>query len=530
VAESFFEEITRYVGFGAEDGEALRGFHALARPHFAEIAERFYRRVADHPAGMAVLRTRTLVERLRAGLGEWMELLLVGPWDESYMTLHSRIGRMHVRVQLPQRYMFAAMSMIRQDFEAIIARELTDAAAAARVRQALARIIEVELAIMLEAYHESYVAAVQRFERADKSLLERRLAISEARYQAIVENATVAVIALEADGTIELFNRRAEAICEVGREQIIGANVFEALCHADGRAAFVAAVGGALAGAEPAPFDARVVTATGGERWLRWHVTTLASSGAPLACAIGVDITEERTLAERTRRVESLASLGTLAAGLAHEIRNPLNAAQLQLLLVERRIGRLGAEDSSSAMDAAKTVRDELHRLAGLVEDFLAFARPTELRVAGGDLSETCATVVGFLEPDAAQAGVAMTVENPEPVRARFDEERIKQVLINLLRNAIEAAGAGGAARLAIRQSAGSAILEVSDSGPAVPLDRRIFEPFTTTKPAGTGLGLPIVHRIVHDHGGDISAERRGDRTVFRVELPLDGPARRTAR
>jgi PAS domain S-box-containing protein len=529
VAETFFQEITRYVGFDTADGEALRRFHPLARPHFEQIAARFYERILEHPAATAVLRTPTMVERLRVSLRAWMDLLLSGPWDEAYFALRSRIGRMHVQVRLPQRYMFTAMSAIRQDFEAVIDEHIAAPDEREAVRRALGKLIELELAIMLETYHESYVAAVQRFERAGKTLLERRLAISEARYQAIVENAAVAVVALEADGKVALFNRRAEAVSEYSRNQVVGVNLFETICHPQSRRDFERAVAAALDGAEPPTLEARIVTATGAERWLRWHITTLATTGAPLACAIGLDTTEERTLAERTRRAESLASLGTLAAGLAHEIRNPLNAAQLQLMLVERRVGKLGVEDSSGAMEAARTVRDELHRLAGLVEDFLAFARPTELRLAGGNLSETAATVVGFLAPLAEEAGVALTLEAPDGVFARYDEERIKQVLINLLRNGIEAAGRGGRASLRCAREAGTAVLEVKDSGPGLPPDVPIFEPFTTTKTTGTGLGLPIVHRIVHDHGGDVRPERRGDDTVFRVELPIDGPPGRDA-
>jgi PAS domain S-box-containing protein len=525
VAESFFEETLRYVGFGADDEAALSALHAIAQPHFPAIADAFYRRILEHPPAAAVLRNPAMVERLNVSLQAWLDLLLAGPWDEAYYQLRAQIGRIHVKVRLPQRYMLTAMSVIRQQLNDLI-EQATDDQPAQRVAmsRALARLLDVELAIMLETYHEDFVAAVQRFERAGKSLLERRLAITEARYQAIIENAAVLVIAIEADGKVALFNRRAEDITEHSRDEALAMNMFDSVCHPLHRDDLSRAVQTALSGKAVPAFNGRIVTATGAERWIRWHITTLATAGAPLACAIGVDTTEERALELRTKRAENLASLGTLAAGLAHEIRNPLNAAKLQLLLVERRLARIGIEDSSGAMDAARVVRDELQRLAVLVEDFLAFARPTELRVAGGNLSETAKNVVSFLAPVAAEAGVSVALDSNADVFARYDEERMKQVLINLLRNAIEAAGRDGTAAVGVFREAETAVIEVTDTGAGLPDGISIFEPFTTTKEAGTGLGLPIVHRIISDHGGQMWPLRRDNRTVFRVELPIDGP------
>lgn len=161
-----------------------------------------------------------------------------------------------------------------------------------------------------------------------------------------------------------------------------------------------------------------------------------------------------------------------------------------------------------------------MKRLAGLVEEFLQFARPQPLRAGRIDLRATAADVVALLEPQAAEIGVELRFEEGPAVHAEADDERIKQVLINLLRNAIEAAGRGGHVRLRVRVGEGGALVEVEDDGPGLPsADAPIFEPFFTTKSQGTGLGLSIVHRIVGDHGGRISVESRPGRTVFSVVL-----------
>jgi signal transduction histidine kinase len=139
------------------------------------------------------------------------------------------------------------------------------------------------------------------------------------------------------------------------------------------------------------------------------------------------------------------------------------------------------------------------------------------------------ATVVELVTPEALQEGVKIECYVPNaPLAAHFDDERIKQVLFNLIRNAVDAAKEEtGDVRVRLDRDDEHAIIEVSDSGPGISDNVSIFEPFSSSKEGGTGLGLPIVHRIVSDHGGEISIDRVDGRTVFRIELPLDGPLQR---
>jgi PAS domain S-box-containing protein len=516
--ESFLDEVKRFTRFGKADEAELSAFHALVQPHFAAIADSFYERLAEHRDAVKVFSGPEQIKRLKGSLSNWLDTLLAGPWDTSYFQRRSRIGRAHVRVQLPQRYMLTAMNLIRL--------ALTDIAAAAyerdrflRVERAIGKILDIELAIMLETYRGDYVDRVQRHERLEKVVLEQRLAESEARYMAIVENAAALVVATDAHHHILLFNQTAERLSGYDRTEVLGRPVLELLCHPDDAPAAAETLSRGEA------FDARLIGQNRQEHWIRWHSTRLTANGEPATCLIGIDSTQERRLAGRTRRAEQLASLGTLAAGLAHEIRNPLNAAHLQLMLVERRLRKNSADDRKGALEAARVVRDELERLAGLVQDFLSFARPNELRVAPADLRETALGIIALLDPPAAEAGVTLAAAEPLPsLTVRCDEERIKQVLINLVRNAIEAAGAGGDVTLRLGRDRDWAEIEVSDSGPGIPGDINIFEPFSTSKEKGTGLGLPIVHRIVTDHGGDIFVSRRVRRTIFAVHLPISGP------
>jgi signal transduction histidine kinase len=160
-------------------------------------------------------------------------------------------------------------------------------------------------------------------------------------------------------------------------------------------------------------------------------------------------------------------------------------------------------------------------RLAGLVREFLDFARPQPLRLSRVDLRATAEEVGSLLVPEAQATGVDLALELAEEVRVELDAERIKQVILNLVQNAAEATGAGGHVLLRVSPRDGGAMLEVEDDGPGLPEDpAMVFEPFFTTKPGGTGLGLAIVHRIVTDHGGRIDCESRPGATRFSVFLP----------
>jgi len=522
--EHFFDELKRYVRFDERDGDALRAFWPHASPHFRTIADEFYGRLVEHEKAKSVFSGPEQVERLKITLCAWMDLMLKGPWDEVYYELRARIGRRHVLIGLPQRYMFSAMTLIRVALKRIAHEMITDENLAIRVDVALAKIIDIELAIMLETYREAHVEMVQESEREQARGLQTQLAITEARYAEIVDKAWSLIAILAEDESVRLFNVRCEEVTGVSRDRALGKSWLDLFVMSDDREAVSALLEKVRAGLRVTPWEGRVPGSLTVDRRVRWHFTTLPSveGASPLLCAIGIDVTEERELAVRTRRAERLAALGTMAAGLAHEIRNPLNAAALQLAVVQRRLARAEKPDVDGALRAAELVASEMTRLAGLVEEFLQFARPRALRLAAADLHVTASEIVQLLGPDAASAGVGLTLADGHALFARVDEERLKQVLHNLIRNAIEATGRGGHVELRVRPGGEGVIVEVEDDGPGLPSpDAPIFEPFFTTKSGGTGLGLAIAHRIVTDHGGKILVESRPGRTVFALHLPI---------
>lgn len=220
---------------------------------------------------------------------------------------------------------------------------------------------------------------------------------------------------------------------------------------------------------------------------------------------------ETRDLERRARIAEKLAAVGTLSAGLAHEIRNPLNAASLQLQLLERRLKRAG--ENPQLLEPVAMVQAEIARLSHLVEDFLRFARPADLHRRRFDLVGLVAHVIELQSLEASKHAITLRAELPsDPVYVDGDRDKLQQVVLNLVRNAIEAlqgheAGRAPTIVLAVeRADEGMVRLTIRDNGPGIPEDirTRVFEPFFSTKPMGTGLGMAICHSLVQQHGGNI--------------------------
>ncbi len=244
-------------------------------------------------------------------------------------------------------------------------------------------------------------------------------------------------------------------------------------------------------------------------------------------------LVEFQTLAERH---EKLASLGTLAAGVAHEIRNPLMAIKLRVHLIRQEI-----EGGAPKIEDVSLIDKEIDRLECIVTDFLHFAKPSDPQfttfVAQTFLQEVCE----LLAPEFEKSGITLVVESgANDATLRADPSQLKQVLINLVRNAAESIGKNGRIRLRARRARlpleghprEVVVLEIQDTGAGIPaeLQDRLFDPFFTTKSVGTGLGLSIAIRILELHGGTLQYETvPGLGTTFGVVLPKPSDELRAA-
>jgi PAS domain S-box-containing protein len=512
-----FAELAQYVRFSSLDAERLAELRDAAEPHLTAIARRFYERIREHADAHDVFQDDAQIERLQVSLVGWLRRALTGPYDEAYFAHTARVGAVHVRVGLPQRYMTLGMAVLRRELEALA----DSAPQPAATRVAVSKLLDVELAVMSEAYFEHYLA---RIDEVNRHAVDAARANGTVAQALALEVARVLVVGLDHDERVVLFNREAERVSGYARDEVLGRPLLE-LFAADPGSPRRAGVEEALRTADPAAsLDEPLITRTGARRLIRWHFARISEPDAPSSFAFGLDVTHHHALEEQVRLTEKLATIGTLAAGLAHEIRNPLNGAMLHLTYLSRTLR--GADPELA--EAASVVQTELQRLSRLVTEFLSFARPRPLslrRTTAQDLVRQAAAVVS---PQASQAGVRVAVDVPDaPLELEIDAGRVEQVLLNLALNAIEALEPLGQGTLTLRarRRPTVAVFEVHDDGPGVPTGRPpIFDPFYTTKPTGSGLGLAIARRIATDHGGTLDYESQPGSTTFRLTLPLAPP------
>jgi signal transduction histidine kinase len=225
-------------------------------------------------------------------------------------------------------------------------------------------------------------------------------------------------------------------------------------------------------------------------------------------------------------RAEQLAAVGQLAAGVAHEVRNPLTSIKMLVQLALE--GRTGLPQ-----DDLRVIESEVRKMEQSLQTFLDFARPPKAERRLIDLHSIVSDVLGLTRGRAEKQGVAVSVTEPAgPILLTVDAGQIQQVVVNLILNALDAMPSGGRVRLAARAASGWVEIEVADNGPGVPheLLPRLFQPFVSGKDTGLGLGLAISLRIAQDHGGTIFAMNRpGEGATFTVRLPSTVPELKSA-
>jgi PAS domain S-box-containing protein len=523
--ETRFQEIKRYVRLDERDCELLRAFGELAKPELPRIAQQFYDRIREHEEAHAVFTDEEQIQRLQRSLVTWLARVCGGSYDEAYHEQTAVIGRVHVRIGLPQRYMLTAMALIRVELLRIADAVL--GSAAGPTREALVRILDLELAIMLEAYKDSFVERIEQAARQERSDLGSALAKAEQRYVSAVELAGVIIVGLDRHGCIQLFNREAERVTSYARDEVLGKPFVSALGLEDAAGTMAQRVDDALIGsARSQLLEGTLRTRAGKLRDVVWSLNAsgeLADDGVVLL-ATGRDVTDEKAAEERSRQNERLAAIGTLAAGLAHEIRNPLNGAQLHVSFLERAIKR--KSNDADMLEATRVVGDEIKRLANLVTEFLDFARPKPPELKPTSLVKAMEHACGLVAAAAKAGKVQLNCDVPSSdVEFPADAAKLTQVLLNLLNNAVEAAASngGGSVRLRGRRGPRQVFIDVEDDGPGLPApEAPIFDAFYSTKEGGTGLGLAITHRIITDHRGTIDVSSRPGRTSFQITLPLE--------
>jgi PAS domain S-box-containing protein len=359
------------------------------------------------------------------------------------------------------------------------------------------------------------------------AILVQRLARERALLETVCNTIKEGILVVDREGVVQYANAAARALVGLRAKDVGQAQLWKAI---PGLAQSLAWRPGEGA-ARPLPATSREIEITYPERRLvRLHAVPLEVPhdrrlGEHIALILS-DITEEQRSTQELIESERFDSVVMLAAGVAHELGNPLNSINIHLQLIRRQLEKLnlgaaGPKIKSSA-DACAT---EVRRLDGIIRHFLEAIRPQPPDLSELDLLAPLAEVLELQQQELENLGIRVEVDviNPPPP-VLGDHNQIKQVYFNLVKNAMEAMERGGRLRVEVRADDQGVTLTFADTGVGIsPEDLpRVFQPYFSTKRGGHGLGMMIVQRILRAHGGHISLEsRRGRGTTVTLQFPL---------
>lgn len=352
---------------------------------------------------------------------------------------------------------------------------------------------------------------------------EKVLANLRLLHERIVESIRSGLITTDLDGKIYTFNRSATEMSGLAAEKVIGTSVFG--LFGEIQESIRLSLASALDGQQPPRFETNVITPEGYAVRVGYSVAQLFSESGEASGLIFTfqDLTEVRAMEDSIRRKDRLAAVGRVAAGLAHEIRNPLGAMRGAIQVLESATPK----DSSQAklMDI---ILKESDRLNLIITNFLSYARPAATHFADTDVAEAIRETVVLLHhsPDIREGHKIIQELGNSPVIIAADSAQLKQIFWNLSRNAIQAMPDGGTLRFGIESIPNNRIritFEDTGSGMSAEQVEKLFEPFSESTSGGTGLGLSIVYQIVRDHNGVINVRSiEGKGTTIIIELPRE--------
>jgi len=352
----------------------------------------------------------------------------------------------------------------------------------------------------------------QRVEASAQELAESRASFQRKadEYVSLFEGANDAIFIIDpSDGRFLEVNRKAEELTGYTGEELLNMSMRDIHLPSDGarvdkRISQIASEGSAYFD------DAPMLRKDGTISKVDISASLIEYSGREVIQSFLRDVSEKKLLEKQVMQTGKLASIGTFTAGLAHEIRNPLNSVNLQLLLLERRIRDGLRYSESEALDLINIVREEVSRLDNLVTEFLFFAKPLNLDFQPNNMHRILDDVFALFYARIEQHGIRVERNYADNMPLlSLDSEKIKQALINIVQNSIEAATDGGMLMVSTEVKKKRVVVKIEDSGSGIPeedLDK-VFEVFYTRKEKGTGLGLPISFHIIEMHGGTLEIE-----------------------
>ncbi len=351
--------------------------------------------------------------------------------------------------------------------------------------------------------------------------LVQRLARERAVFEEIFNTLQEGILVVRDDGAIEYANASAHRLIGLGSDDLAGQTLWRLI------PGLRPSLGGALEGGAGV---AQVVTrefelSYPEPRFVRLYMVPFRGSGGPRRFAVILtDITKEKQSTEARIETERNSSILLLAAGVAHELGNPLNSLTIHLQLIDRKLKKVkAAKETDSLVESVRICREEVTRLDGIISNFLEAIRPRPPDLAETNLTDLLAEVLRFQQRELADRGIEVEADTSPLPLVLADRNQIKQVFFNLAKNAMEAMRPGGKLKIKTRADDDSVFLLFADSGSGIKQEDlvRLFQPYHTTKAGGHGLGLMIAQRIMRDHGGQVGLEsKEGVGTIVTLQFP----------
>lgn len=356
--------------------------------------------------------------------------------------------------------------------------------------------------------------------------LVQRLARERGVFEEIFNTLQEGVLVISPEGAIEYANAAAHRLIGLGDDELAGQTLWRLV---PGLRPSLDAAGDGETGDAALPVVTREFELTYPEpRAVRLYMVPFRGVGRGTARRFAVilsDVTREKASTEKRIEDERTSSVLLLAAGVAHELGNPLNSLTIHLQLLERKLKKLkSAKEADGLKESVQVCREEVARLDGIIANFLEAIRPRPPDLAETNLADVLAEVLRFQQKEFANRGIKVEAETPATLpTVMADRNQLKQIFFNLTKNAMEAMQPGGKLRIKSRADDDHVHLLFGDSGSGIKQEdlSRLFQPYQTTKPGGHGLGLMVVQRIMREHGGQVGIEsKEGVGTIVTLQFP----------